>query len=386
MRYLTILYTDICILREHMEILFILWITLFPFVLLYGAFEGPKTVWFWLGGFLLTVFWTIRLFFLHPLHISRSGKWLLGWIIVLGIASIIGIHPVDSLVGASYRHQGVLFFFTLFLVAETLPQLSSRYKHILDSLLGFAVVVESVIVIEQKLFVWGDRPLGTLGESNAVAGFLAIGLWWVSGWRGIPVWLRTLLYMLTLAAIAATLSRTGIIVAAIVTIGWGFRTAAKFRRSVVWFAVLLGALIAVGIIGYVQLRVINTTRATSQYENRTLYWRLGFGEFIKRPLLGYGAETEEIIYDNAFKLQNVRLVDFMIDRSHNLFLDVALWSGIVGLTVFIGWLISLVRKMLLRNHSMRLLTFFAWIVFAFVQPLGVVHWIQLILLTREDGL
>lgn len=74
---------------------------------------------------------------------------------------------------------------------------------------------------------------------------------------------------------------------------------------------------------------------------------------------------------------NINLLDFMVDRSHNIFLDISLWSGMTGLIVFTGWCISSGNELWKRDR-LRFIVFVAWFVFASFQPLGVVHWLQLL--------
>ena len=310
-------------------------------------------------------------------RISKSARWFLCWIGVLGLASAVGIHPLDSFIGGSYRHQGVLFFFTLFLVSETLRLIGNSQRKLLYSIVGIGVVVESIFVLLEKGLHWTDRPLGTFGEPNAVAGFLAIGLYWVATRKNVSRWVHVLALCIIAAAIAATGSRTGIAASLIIFIGLGIQSLQDHYHRALQGGFILGALVFLCIGSVVMVRVITMSRAPSMYENRGLYWTVGFEEFMKRPVFGYGAESEEVLYDRAFAAKNIRLVDFMIDRSHNVFVDVALWSGIVGLVVFMRWLLLIVFDCLARRDHMRVIAILAWILFASFQPLGTVAWIQL---------
>ena len=360
---------------------FVYWLSVLPFVMLYGAYEGTKVVWLWASGFFLTLYWFIRLVRLHPLRLSKSGEWLLGWMGIVAIASLIGIHPVDSFIGGSYRHQGLLFFFTLLLILETVRQFSLKHRELLLSLLGFGVLMESVLTIEQKILAWSVRPLGTIGEPNALGGYLAVGFLWILLWPRLPAWMRLIFYVVTGVAIVATESRTALVCAVILTFGLGIRSLHRMGKHL--FAIVGMVLVSAAIVGagFMQYRAITQSRPPSVYENRLLFWRVGLGEFLKRPVLGYGAETEEVIYDNAMKLEHVNLVGFMIDRSHNIFLDVALWSGSIGLFVFIGWMLSVLYGISKKHDPRRVAAYIAWIVFACVQPLGTVHWVTLIFLS-----
>jgi hypothetical protein len=358
--------------------MFLFWLGAFPFVMLYGAYEGPKVFWLWIGGFFLALWWIIQMTHFRFPKINIGEKWFFLWILVLSVASLAGIHPIDSILGGSYRHQGVLFFFTLFLILLTLTTLSLKQKRVLKMFLACGVVLESVIVLWQRISAWSARPLGTLGEPNAVAGFLAIGLFWIAS-SDFPKRVRLLLYILAMLGIAATGSRTGIVTACIVTLGVAWYGIKKHRnfprtRSLIIAGVLVVSMVCLGFVS-----AITMSRPRSVYESRPLFWQLGIREVVARPILGYGAESGEVVYERAFQTVNVRLIDFMVDRSHNLFLDVMLWSGVVGLMLFTGWCIVSGKELIKRDRR-RFVVFIAWFVFASFQPLGVLHWLQLIFL------
>lgn len=330
--------------------------------------EGLKVWWLWLGGVPLTVWWTVRLFREKKVTITLSEFLFFLFILVLFIASLTGVHPVDSLVGGSYRHQGVLFFITLWLVMLTCRIISGRQKELLLKLLALGVIGESVVVIIQKLIDMGVRPLGTFGEPNAVAGYIAVGLYFVLTARLKP-WVKYCAFLLAAAAIIATGSRTGIVVAVVLVSGL---IIGKMKARIPAY-ILTGCILAAAI---VLLGTLSGSRIESNYESRSLFWRLGWNQFLEKPLLGYGAESGEVVYNHAFLANHIRLVDFMVDRAHNIFLDIALWSGIIGLLVFCAWLVSLfVSKPYLRRLALA-----AWLIFAFFQPLGAVHWLQLVLI------
>ena len=365
------------------QTIFTVWLALLPFVMLYGAYEGPKIVWLWIGGFFLSILWAIRILLFHPFSISKTGRWLLVWLFVLGFAGVAGIHPIDSLIGSNYRHQGLLFFFTLFLIGETVHQLSDSHRRILNTLVGFGVVVESVIVLEQKMFDFANRPLGTLGEPNAVAGFLGIGLLWIATLPHVKQWLRKILYFLTLIAIVATDSKTGMATALLVSIGLGAYSVFQHPRRIVRMVFAIAGIAIMAASCIYLFHMIGQLKPVPDFENRAVYWKLGIQEFSKRPLLGYGLESTDIVYENAFRAIGINLVDFMVDRSHNIILDIMLWSGSIGLVVFGIWIYSAVRLCTGICRYTVLVGLFAWILFAFFQPVGLVHWVLLILILYE---
>ena len=362
-----------------MEYAFIIWVALTPFIMLYQTYEGPKVFWLWIGGFMLAASWIFRIIHGWTPKISQQNIWFAVWIAVLTIASIFGIHPLDSVIGGSYRHQGVLFFITLLLISETIKNLSKKASNILSLLIAVAVCLESIILLIQKINLWQRRPWGTIGEPNAAAGFLAIGLFWIAS-MNISKWVRLLLSIGVLLAISATGSRTGILASGVVSIGLMHRSVVPiFRKHTKFYFVLLTAVMVIGGLFFYRY-TLNVGRLSSPYEDMILFWKLGFDAFLMRPLLGYGAESEEHIYNKMFRSVNVRLIDFMVDRSHNILLDVALWSGIIGLTVFTGWIVSIVI-LFIRNRDIPILFALAdWIGFASIQPVGVVQWVIIMIL------
>ena len=364
-------------------VIFVTWVALTPWILLYGAYEGPKVFWFWIGGFFLTLMWITVLLKSEKISVPVRDVWLLVWIGILSVASLVGIHPLDSFIGGGYRHQGVLFFFTLFLVLETLRRVTSENKKLLVGLLGAGVAFESVIILIQKLGDMSGRPLGTFGEPNAVAGFLAIGLYWIFRMPQIAGNLKKICSALVIAAIIATESRTGLAVAFIVCVASGFPMTAVGKHINTKRILYFSGLLLAGIACIVLMRGIFEKRPASNYESRPLYWQLGLQALSLSPDLGYGAESEEVIYEKRYARMNVRLIDLTIDRSHNIFLDVALWSGVIGLFVFCGWLVGMGREYIVSGDYRRFFVFISWIVFASVQPLGVVHWVYLVLLAAS---
>jgi exopolysaccharide production protein ExoQ len=364
-----------------MQWLYIVWLGLFPFVHQFSVYEGAKVVWLWCGGFVLAAWWVVRLLVHQTFDVRASDRWFLIWLGFLTLSSFLGIHPVESIVGGGYRHQGVLFFLTVFLIAQTVRLLTPGAKRLLGIVLAAGGVVESAYVLWQRYSMLQERPLGTLGEPNATAGYIAIGLYWLL--HGSFHWVvKVLALSLCMAGIVATESRIGLGAATIIlgAYGWSMRAdllKRKHHRAAA--ALFWGMIIALSGVA-VFLTYIFATRPTSLYENRPLFWRMAIDAIEQRPWFGYGAESSETVFAQTFEQNSVHLWGFVIERGHNLFLDVAMWSGLVGLALFLGWIGATLKYLRERKSVLSYVTFVAWIAFACIQPLGVVHWAQVMLL------
>jgi len=343
---------------------FILWISLLPLVVYNGLYEGPKIYYFLFGSICLVIFWIVKLV-KNPesLKFETRDKWYLLWLIILTLSSIFGMHPLESLTGGSYRHQGVIFFLALWIVAKTAQLLSESERKLLIKGVALSVLIECVVIIYQyatKNLYFG-RPLGTLGEVNALSGFLAMGLYFV--YESFPKRFLIIPGLLILL----NLSRAGILsLATFLTIFVG-KLKIKFKRPVI----ILTAISMVSFIIY-----LSFGRGASPFESRTFLWKLALKSASVHPILGYGAESGETIYNQAFYDIHIPLYDLIIDRAHNLVLDITLWSGILGLTFFLGFLYATFKS---RGEVGRI-AILSFLVYSMFQPISVVHWLLFFLI------
>jgi O-antigen ligase len=331
---------------------FLGWLIVLPFIVLKGRFEEPRVAVFLAGGFFLSLFWIWRTLKLKKgFNFSQPDYFFLLWILLLLLSGLWGVNPTGAILGGSYRHQGWLFFLTLWLIGKTLELLPGRSKDILKKWLGAAVIVQALIVILQVVLhnTYFGKPLGTLGEPNAVAGYLAIGSIYAFGF-----------WPIIFPAVLLTGSRTGIA---------GY--------LLLFFLSQKKKLLVLGITILSVLVILNVfkQKSYSMFENRPLYWQMAASFIKEKPLLGWGAESQEFLYDREFARREMPLSGMMVDRTHNLILDVTIWSGVVGSIIFFGWLMMAGYSM--KKNSKEFYALIAWLVFSMLQPLGVAHWILL---------
>lgn len=334
--------------------LFIFWLVILPFVVWKNGYEGAKVIYFFFGAACLSVYWIKKILSdLEGFELSKTDKVYFLWLLILLIASLLGIHPLESVVGGSYRHQGLIFFVGLWLVGKTISILSVSEKKLLIKAVATSVLVETVVTVLQ--FVGGNlyfgKAFGTLGEANAVAGFLSIGSYFV--FETFPYF--TLLF--PVAAIMLLQSRSAVL-----------SLLPHFCRLKKRGWLLSGVVVVVVVVA------IALSKNVSVFENRPLIWKLGINQVLQRPLLGFGAESGEAVYNLAYKGAGIPLLGLIVDRAHNLFLDIALWSGVLGLVTFCAWLYY---SFLDLRELNRRLAFVAFLVYASLQPLSIAHWILL---------
>ena len=338
---------------------FVFWLALLPFVVWKGYFEAPKVSYFYFGTLFIVVFWIFKLIrHLENLRLTKPDLWYLGWLTLLLVSSIFGVHPLDSVLGGSYRRQGVLFFLGIWLTGKTIGTLSNLHRGRLMKYVSASVLIEAGIVFAQKLGgnLYFGNALGTLGEVNTVAGFLAIGSFFV--FLAFP----KVSFLIPAFAVFLTQSRSGIL--SLFTIAGVYVSSLRKKLRVLFFSIIFIALALIMVF-------ISRNKLSSTFESRPLIWELGIESAMARPILGYGAESGEFVYKLAFQNANIPLNGLIIDRAHNLFLDLTIWSGIVGLIFFCGWLVESFKTI----GFDRKFAFASFIIYSFFQPLSIVHWV-----------
>lgn len=312
-----------------------IWLILLPFVTWQNHFEVPKVFWLLIGGMFLVVYFVFNI---KKVTLSKRDAYYLLWLLTLSISSYFGVDFKLSLLGGSYRHQGIIFFFCLWLVIKILGLLDRRKKEFLHKGIGIMVLVEATLVI------FGYK-LGTIGEINAVSGLLAIGLFFV--YKYLPKYL----IVLPLIAMVIDFSKSGFL----------SLIPYLFKKSKLFLILLLIPVVFI-------FKPINNQ---SIFENREVIWKHSINLIKERPIFGYGAENNEKLFDKAFYESGFPLSNLIIDRAHNLFLDVTLWSGVVGLILFIGFLIESFKNLDIDRRKV----FFSFLIYSMFQPISVAHWI-----------
>lgn len=78
--------------------------------------------------------------------------------------------------------------------------------------------------------------------------------------------------------------------------------------------------------------------------NRLVIWRTAYQEFLKRPILGWGWENGDAI---------VAYTNSNIENCHNIIMNLLLWTGIPGVTLFLLMALEWIRKTIQNWRSLK---------------------------------
>jgi O-antigen ligase len=315
------------------------------------------------------------------------------WVAVLTGSSIFGIHPLTSIIGGSYRYQGVLFFLGLLILQIVVRTLEFRKRKLLISIFAIEIFLESVLVFIQyhfhsylpyRVMVTG-RAIGSFLEPTITAGYLCLGgILVLLFYNAAPGKTSSLLKTVFAVIVAVGIACTGTRIAFVVFIGVALYsfiqtvTHLKLSKNIRRLATcVFTVLILCTVVSFIYR--IGLTRS-SPYEGRLELWNQSISAIAKRPLFGYGAESGEDVLTRTFENNGIHLWGLVYDRTHNIFLDVMLWSGIFGLITFFAWLGSLLYRSVRAKKWPMIVGLVSFLAYSFFQPVSMIHWVFFIVL------
>lgn len=204
--------------------------------------------------------------------------------------------------------------------------------------------------------VTDSRVKGTIGNAAFLASYLGI-MFFVAlylaretasrfarqAWYGAGA--------LSLVAIFMTQTRGTIVASAVslvVFLVWWSLSATE-KRYKVYAISSMCVLVAVGILGYayraplsssripVVARVASISLNDPTTMSRLFIWKNSLSAFTERPLLGYGMENFEYLYNKFYDPQIV--AEEWFDRSHNVYIDQLIHGGVVGSLLYLAILL-----------------------------------------------
>lgn len=281
------------------------------------------------------------------------------------IADLLGADAKTSLLGSDWRLQGFLTSFSgavLYVLLRNYSKLENSYFSkvaLLSAFLISAVAIYQVFLFyfisDSNIETYQGRFVGSMGNPNFLAGFLAMLLPFVlliGPNRKYQPFLKIFVTGLVLIAIWLSGSRSGMMAIGFIIFSsliYCFREQ-KLKNFLV-------GVVAVCLVFFL-FQTIKSERV-SIWDNRNLIWEEGIKAVVKRPILGYGQENFELIYPVA---RNVK-----VDNAHNIFIETAVSSGIVGLILF-----ALILFTAIKEASVPVkLSLGAFVISGFFNPLSI---------------
>jgi O-antigen ligase/Tfp pilus assembly protein PilF len=293
--------------------------------------------------------------------------------LALALATILSVNPRASLWGSYERQQGLLTlgaYLALFLLIATNLRTRAQAERLWAALVwGSAPVVAYGLLQAATLDPLDWRTdaaspiLSTVGRANFLGSYLVLVVPLTAG-RALLArrhWPYLSLLAGQLACLALTQARGAWVGfgAAALTFGLAWAIATHSQRLAM--AALAMAALAVGFVallnlpggplvplarlpGLDRLATLTRTDAGSTAARLTI-WRATLPLIVTRPWLGYGPETMRTVFARVFPPQLVYYQGrhVVVDRAHNLWLDLGMSAGLAGVVAFGALLVGFGR-------------------------------------------
>lgn len=383
--------------------IFFIYIIVSPFLVIYGIknpYEFPKFL------FSIIVAQIIAILFIfnkNNFKLDQLNKLIFFYVAIIFIANIFGLDFGTSLIGSPWRHQGFLL-----LISGVIFYLVSRYcttnKYIESSIILSGFILSLIAIFQSVLLNFGfifttynNRIIATMGNPNFLSGYILLTLPFIlfSNYLNKYKFAITWIYLI---AIVLTESRSAILTFIIIIFFYIYhkiKVKYKFQISllIIGLIIFLLSIFIVKIynetfsvpsseyklnefqrreyclshlpyhdIPAKQIRIFYEThpeilKRDSLCENRVIIWAEGIKAVIKKPFFGFGQENYELIFSKKLR--------FNVDNAHNLFLEILVSSGFIGLISFL-LIIYFGFKKTKFKYKLFLLTF---ILISFLNPL-----------------
>ncbi|MBI5045406.1 MAG: O-antigen ligase family protein [Candidatus Niyogibacteria bacterium] len=287
-------------------------------------------------------------------------------VVVLALATMFGANPYRSFWSNYERMEGLLghlHLFAYFLVLISVFKGAADWKKMFYSLAATGAAMAlygylqfyGVLAISQQS---GPRVDGTFGNASYMAifmvfqVFLALFLFFQSEQR----WLKALfaaLFIFEVPVIFLTATRGAILglLGGLVLFGLLLVIFNKSRSvKKVSIGVIFGIILLAGAFwlarntdfvknNYVLTRFSDLSLQERTVESRFTIWGMSWQGFKEYPLLGYGIENYNLVFNKYYEPKLWRQEPWF-DRSHNVFFDWLIAAGALGLLAYLSIFVS----------------------------------------------
>lgn len=330
-------------------------LTFFPWG--YASFEPPKILLFYVLSLALLFSLILQRTRFHSVNLIHFLAILFfGWGFLV---SVVGADFWHSFWGSYFRREGILtnfFLLVLFLAAGYLLK-ESFWRKKISLAICLASIVVALLGLLQFIFIWvfgsssqllySGRIISTFGQSNFLGAFLTLSLPFFIYLASLESKKRKYIFWLAagvvIIVLSLTFSRSAFLGFLILTLFLAF------YKVKVFFTILIGLVLMGSVLANLsptltfrewhRIQTDLTNKWTA--ENRLLISQKSIDLIKIRPIAGWGLENFVFVFPIVVNKEDFGLKDIVVDSSHNLFLDIAVEGGIVGLIIFWGFLISL---------------------------------------------
>lgn len=331
----------------------------------YMGFELPKV----LGLYLFTTL-LLAMFLTQGYRLRLQNNYMLPYVFFawLTICSVLGVSFWQSFFGSYFRMQGLItwFCYMVFFTSATAFGREEHFKRELSWAIFTSATIVSMLTIVQFLtnilfhtsfLLYDNRVVSTFGQPNFLGSFLVMAIpfaWYLltqTKTLHLLLWCGLVINVLS---ILLTFSRGSILALVILLVLWSYKSITR-----IFFAIIV-PVIGVCALFYFFPSVLYQQMHRLQVdllqvwtaENRSLIAKRSVELASKRFVIGWGAESFAYVFPSVVKPQDFGLGDISVDSAHNIFVDIAVSSGIAGLGIFLAYLFVLFKKIFLlyKDH------------------------------------
>ena len=334
-------------------------------------FEFPKFILLLSGTLIITLAWAIHIYKTRDFKIFKPSAMsyaLLAILLTQALATIFSIHPYTSFWGYYSRfHQGLLtticytiiYFASLKWLDNKSTQKLIKISVITSFLIGLFAVAEH-FGIDKKFWIQDvqNRVFSTLGQPNWLAAYVIPNIFLSFYLSKLFKSKSTIYYLLStilFIALLFTKSRSGFLAFSFSYLTYWLLLARQFSFAKIKHSLLLTSIVLLltsSVIGTpytppLSSLLLPTTSAGTALESggtesgdiRKIVWTGAIKLIQRYPLLGTGPETFAYTYYWVRPLAHnlTSEWDFLYNKAHNEYLNIATGAGIIGLLAYLAW-------------------------------------------------
>jgi O-antigen ligase len=312
----------------------------------YTIYELPKLAYFKIFISITLIVLIIKLFTNRKLTFiwNKYVYLFLGlWFLSLLISTIFSQAPLLSFFGSYDRIQGLLshiFYLTFFVLTLCFFKDKNNIEKAIKFIFWIGIIISLYAILQKcgldfysegskEIFV--GRPFGTLGHPNFLGQFLLFPLW-----TGIYLLLKTktkktsyilglLIFFIALALTENRASILGFIISLTIFV-------ILEKKIPNFFRLFIGISALTVFAGF----ILFFAPSIRSIQTRLLVWQNTPAVIQGHVITGSGLETFEQVFQKATppEIYKFEALTEVADRAHNIFIDIFVTQGILGLSVF----------------------------------------------------